>query len=91
MTDYYADMIGNITVTGHVVRIDFLSQVTPPPQQQDTQQQGAHFQGSHRLVMPLDGFLRSLGVQEQIRAKLIADGIVKVEHKEPIVSTETVQ
>ena len=91
MTNYYADVIGNITVTGHLVRIDFLSQVTPPPQQQDTQQQGVHFQSSHRLVMPLDGFLRSLGVQEQIRAKLIADGVIKVEQKEPAASTETVQ
>jgi len=91
MINYYADVIGNITVTGHIVRIDFLSQVAPPAQQQDTQQQGVHLQGSHRLVMPLDGFLRSLDVQEQVRAKLIADGVIKVEKKEPAVSTEALR
>lgn len=91
MSDYYADLIGNITVTGNVVRIDFLSQVTPPAQQQDTPQQDVHFQVSHRLVMPLDGFLRSLGVQEQIRAKLLADGIIKIEQKEPISPSESLQ
>ena len=91
MTNYYADVIGNITVTGHIVRIDFLSQVPPPPQQQGTQQQGVQLQSSHRLVMPLDGFLRSLGVQEQVRAKLIADGIIKIENKELPASSETMQ
>lgn len=88
MTDYYADMIGNITVTGPLVRIDFLSQASPAPHQPPSQQ-GAQFQLAHRLVMPLDGFLRSLGVQEQIRAKLIEDGIVKVEQKGPAASAET--
>ena len=81
MTDYYADVIGNITVTGHLVRIDFLSQEPPSPHQ-PPQQQGAPLQFAHRLVMPLDGFLRSLGVQEQLRAKLVEDGVVKFEQKD---------
>lgn len=89
MTDYYADMIGNITVTGHMVRIDFLSRMTPPSQPQDMPQQDVLFQVSHSMVMPLDGFLRSLGVQEQICAKLIADGIIKIENKYPAASNET--
>ena len=88
MTDYYADLIGNITVTGHLVRIDFLSQASPASHQQP-QPQGAQFQVAHRLVMPLDGFLRSLGVQEQLRAKLIEDGVVKVEQKEPAAPADT--
>lgn len=29
MTDYYDGLIGNITVTGHLVRADFLSQASP--------------------------------------------------------------
>ncbi len=90
MTNYFADMIGNITVTGQLVRIDFLSQITPPPQQQSTQQD-AHYQASHHLVMPLDGFLRSLGVQEQLRAKLIEDGIIKVEQAETIIPRQLLQ
>ena len=88
MTDYYADLIGNITVTGHLVRIDFLSQEPPSPHQ-PPQQQGAPLKFAHRLVMPLDGFLRSLGVQEQLRAKLIEDGVVKVEQKDPAAPAET--
>lgn len=81
MTNYYADMIGNITVTGQIVRIDFLSQITPPPQ---SVSQEVQYQTSHHLVMPLDGFLRSLGVQEQVRAKLIEEGVVKIEQNEAI-------
>lgn len=83
MTDYYADLIGNINVTGAMVRIDFLSRTTTPHQQQDTPQQEVLFQTSHRLVLPLDGFLRSLGVQEQVRTKLIADGVIKIDEKAP--------
>jgi len=83
MTSHYADMIGNITVTGHIVRIDFLSQTTSPQPQQDTQ-----FQVSHQLIMPLDGFLRSMGIQEQIRAKLIDDGIITVDQKESNTSAD---
>jgi hypothetical protein len=82
MADYYADVIGNISVTGHLVRIDFLSQALPA-----SEQQGVQLQVSHRVVMPLEGFLRSLETQEQVRTKLIADGIVKLSKKnlaEPI-------
>jgi len=83
MTDYYADVIGNISVTGHLVRIDFLSQAMPL-----SEQQGAQLQVSHRLVMPLEGFLRSLETQEQVRSKLIADGVVKLGKKNPVESSD---
>ncbi len=90
MTNYFADMIGNITVTGHLVRIDFLTQVTPPPQS-PTGSQETQYQTSHHLVMPLDGFLRSLGVQEQVRAKLLEEGVIKVEQKEIPAPTHLLQ
>lgn len=83
MADYFADVIGNITVTGNLVRIDFLSQSSPV-----LQQQAAQLQVAHRLVMPLDGFLRSLDTQERVRAKLIADGVVKINKDEAVESAE---
>lgn len=74
MTDYYADTVGNIAVTGHLVRIDFLSQASPAPHQPPLQQ-GAQIQVvtalSCRLMASCVHF-----VLQQIRAKLIAVGVV---------------
>lgn len=76
MTTYFADGIGNIAVQGNLVRIEFVTIALP---QQG--QEGIKTEASHYLVMPLDGFLKGLVVQEQIRGSLIAEGIVKVHEK----------
>jgi len=35
------------------------------------------------VVMPLEGFVRSFGLQEQIVRKLIANGVIKVQAPPP--------
>lgn len=77
MQDYFSDLIGNITVTGSVVRIDFIK--LSPNSSKDQQK----MELSHRVVMPLDGFLRSLQIQEELRKKLVAEGIVSKKTNSP--------
>ena len=74
MGDLFADMLGNVVVTGALIRLEFMRLAKADP---DSKQ--ATFELSHRMVMPLDGFLKSLALQESVRAKLVADGIVKRE------------
>ena len=75
MQTNFADTILNITVTGGLIRID-LGTVTPQGQDQDGKPilKATHTQ---QLVMPLDGFVRSIGMQEQVINKLLADGVLK--------------
>lgn len=70
MQDYFSDLVGNITVTGAVVRIDFIKMSPASTKDQ------SKMEFSHRVVMPLEGFLRSLQIQEEVRNKLVAEGIV---------------
>lgn len=72
MQDYFIDLIGNITVTGPLVRIDYVK-LSPAS---NNEQQKMEF--SHRVVVPLEGFLRSLQLQEEVRNKLVKDGVVTV-------------
>lgn len=74
MNDIFVDVLGNVVVTGGVVRLEFvrLTGVEPTTKKPT-------FELSHRVVLPLDGFLRSLALQEGLRNKLVKDGVIKVE------------
>jgi hypothetical protein len=72
----FADAAVNIAMTGSLVRID-LGTVTPDPNQQATDKPRVRLNTNQQLVMPLEGFLRLFGMQEQIVKKLIADGVIK--------------
>jgi len=78
MQDYFADTVGNVTVTGNLVRIDFIKMVGVDPETKQVK-----FELSHRLVMPLDGFLHGLQIQEDIREKLVKDGVLTRQQPEP--------
>jgi hypothetical protein len=79
MQDYFADMIGNIAITGNLVRIDYMRL-----QGADQEKKQLKYELSHRLVMPIEGFLRSLEMMDKIRQKLIDDGVLKpAEKSEP--------
>lgn len=71
--ELYADGFGNITVTGSIVRIDLVALVEPGSQ--DIQPK---FQLRQRVVMPLDAFVRSFGMAEDVMKKLISTGVVAV-------------
>jgi hypothetical protein len=70
--EIFADGIGAIHVTGHLVRIDL---VTVQPQQQNDSDQPV-LNISHRIIMPLEGFVQSFAVQENILKQLIDAGVL---------------
>ena len=80
MQTSFADGILNIAITGPLIRIDF---GTAMPSKNAEGKQEVHLAQSHQVVMPLEGFVRSFGLQEQIVRKLIADGVIKVQAQTP--------
>ncbi|MBI5109552.1 MAG: hypothetical protein HZA62_12475 [Rhodocyclales bacterium] len=68
----FADRITNIAVTGPLVRIE-LGVVVPPTREGDK----PGLIPAQTLVMPLEGFVASLGMIEAIVKKLVADGVLK--------------
>ena len=77
MQDQFADMIGNISIASGVVRIDFMRM-----KHFDAETKQAQFELSHRLAMPIEGFLRSVKLQERIKAQLIKDGVITIKPQE---------
>jgi hypothetical protein len=74
MQTTFADTILNVVVTGNLVRFDF-GTVTPAPTKDGKQEMRAT--PTVNMVMPIDGFVRAFGVQEQLIKKLVADGVLK--------------
>jgi hypothetical protein len=76
-----------IHVTGNLVRIDLM---THQPQLKSDNGQPV-FDISRRIIMPLEGFVQSLSVQEDIVNKLIAAGVVKRNPKPEIAAVQAEQ
>lgn len=74
MQTTFADTILNISLTGPLVRIE-LGTIIPTATQEGKQEMRAT--PTQHLVMPLEGFVRAFGLQENVIKKLIADGILK--------------
>lgn len=84
MADHiFADGIINVTVTGNLVRIDLgaISVQAGKDKKAETK-----LEVSQRLVMPLEGFVRSLQLQEQVMGQLVKDGVVKTKKKDVVDS-----
>ena len=74
MQVHFADGITNISLTGiGLVRLEF-GAVSPAAAKDATQPMA--LSPTQQVVMPLDGFLRAFGAQEQVVKKLIDDGLV---------------
>lgn len=71
--ELFADAISAIHVTGHLVRIDLMT--LQPHLKSDNGQPVVNI--NRRLVMPLEGFIQSLAVQDNIVKQLIAAGVLK--------------
>jgi hypothetical protein len=69
-SEIFSDGISEILITGSVVRIDFVS-LSPTEKGPDGQPKAIFRQ---RVVMPLEGFMHSLGMLEKATQKLIGDG-----------------
>jgi hypothetical protein len=71
--EIFADAIGGVHVTGNLVRIDLLT--IQPHLKSDNGQPVVDI--SKRIIMPLEGFVQSFAVQEDIMKKLIEAGVLQ--------------
>lgn len=71
--EIFADAISAVHVTGNVVRIDLMS-LQPHLKSENGQ---PVYDISRRVVMPLEGFVASLAIQQDLVRQLIAAGVVQ--------------
>ncbi len=72
--EIFADAISAVHVTGNLVRIDLM---TLQPHLQSGNGEPV-VEVNQRLIMPLDGFVKSLAVQEDLLKKLIEAGVLQL-------------
>ena len=72
--DIFADGIGEITLSGGMVRMDL---VTLTGSQSKSSEEKPKLEFSQRVIMPPDGFLRSFSAMENLVKQLIDAGLVK--------------
>ena len=82
--ELYSDGFANIVVTGTIVRIDLMALAG-----QDAQGK-PRFEVRRRLVMPINGFLRSYAMADDVVNKLQKAGIVN-RRTPPPVAGPTIQ
>lgn len=73
--EVYADGISEITLTGNVVRIDFVS--LSPTERDANNKPKAVFR--QRIVMPAEGFANSAELMKNVLRGLIESGAVKIQ------------
>jgi hypothetical protein len=66
MQDLFVDRLGNVTVAGGVVRLDFLRLESV-----DRDKQEVVLKPSTRLVMPLDGLVQAIQMLEKVREQML--------------------
>jgi hypothetical protein len=69
----FADGIGEITLSGGMVRMDLVTLVGS----QNDEANKPRLEFSKRVIMPPDGFLRSFSAMENLVKQLIDAGLVK--------------
>ena len=82
--DFFADGIGEITLSGGMVRMDLVTMVGS----QNNAENKPRLEFSKRIVMPPDGFLRSFSAMENLVKQLIEAGLVKPRDGEQPLTTE---
>lgn len=80
--EVFADGMGEITLSGGMVRIDLVS-FSPTKQDAEGRPQ---LEFRQRIVMPPDGFLRSFSAMEDLVKKLVDAGVVKTRDGQPDAS-----
>jgi len=73
--EIYADGIGAITMSNGVVRLDLVSVSGPEPAPGQRPPAEAH----HRVVMSPQAFVQSVGMMQDLMAKLIDAGVLRRE------------
>lgn len=71
---HYFDTLVNVSITGPLIRLDFgLAQ-----QSKTEDGKGAvRLSQIEQVVLPLDGFVRAFGLQQQVIEQLIKSGVLK--------------
>ncbi|MEL7496932.1 MAG: hypothetical protein AAFN77_04940 [Planctomycetota bacterium] len=82
--DFFADGIGEITLSGGMVRMDLVTLVGS----QNNPEDKPRLEFSRRIVMPPDGFLRSFSAMENLVKQLIEAGLVKPRGDEQSAAAE---
>lgn len=73
MNDIYTDGVGNIHVTGNLVRFDL---ITLQPNLQSENGQPV-YNMNQRLIMPLEAFVQAFMLQDGVVKKLIEAGVIQ--------------
>lgn len=71
--EIFADGIGEITLSGGMVRLDLVSLAGS----QNDEKNKPHLEVTRRIVMPPDGFLRSFSAMENLIKQLVDAGLVQ--------------
>ena len=82
--NFFADGIGEITLSGGMVRMDLVTLVGS----QNNPDDKPRLELSRRIVMPPDGFLRSFSAMENLVKQLIDAGLVKPRGQEESAAPE---
>ncbi|MEY2632879.1 MAG: hypothetical protein RIR00_1533 [Pseudomonadota bacterium] len=69
----FSERIVNLAVTGNLVRLDLAALDQLPTQEGSA----GSLEVTHRVTMPIEGFLQSFALQQSLVNKLIADGRIK--------------
>jgi hypothetical protein len=86
MQDVYADGIGEITLTGGMVRIDLVSLSA---KEKDAEGR-PKLEFRKRVVLPPEGFLRSFSAMEDLVKQLVDAGLIKRREAGEIAATGVV-
>lgn len=87
--DIYADGIGNVHVTGNMVRFDL---VTLQPNLKSDNGQPV-YNMNQRIILPLEAFIQGFLLQDNVMKKLIEAGIVNMQPavaNQPTVKEEAI-
>lgn len=76
--EFFSDGIASIHWTGSLIRIDFAT-VQPQLKTQDGQPAA---EVTTRMIMPIEGFLKALELQQNIVKQLEKKGVIKLQQPE---------
>jgi hypothetical protein len=74
----FSDRIVNVAVTGQLVRLELGMIQVPSGEGQSPQLVPAS-----TVVMPLDGFVASMGMLDSVMKKMLADGVLRLQTPPP--------
>ena len=83
--EIFADGVGEINLSGGMVRIDLVSLAGTKVENEKQPQ----FKAVQRVVMPPDGFLRSFSAMEDLVKQLVDAGLVKQRENQETPATST--